>query len=154
MGIGRKGKSASRASGARYRGEKERKGACGHSLNAAVLWYQILVSRSDWLDRRLLTALQRILTRWIVWMSHGVHVISINCEASSARSLERLKSNESFPQIVGLIKELKIFLHSVEKRARCFWNIHRIISTRVWPSSCFLGCFKKEMYGGTLNVRL
>ena len=35
--IGRKEKSASRASGARYGGEKERKGTCGHSLNAAVM---------------------------------------------------------------------------------------------------------------------
>ena len=35
--------------------------------------------------------------------------ICINCEAFSACRLERLKSNESFPQIVGLIKELKIF---------------------------------------------
>ena len=30
----------------------------------AVPWYQILVSWSDWLDRRLLTALQRILSHW------------------------------------------------------------------------------------------
>ena len=65
---------------------------------------------SDWLDRRLLTA----LTHWIVWMSRGD--ICINCEASSVCSLERRRSNESFPQIVGLIKELKIFLESVDKR--------------------------------------
>ena len=49
-GIGRKVKSASRASAALYGGDEERKGACGHSLNATVLWYQILVSWSDWLD--------------------------------------------------------------------------------------------------------
>ena len=42
--------------------------------------------------------------------------ICINCEASSVCSLERRKSNESFPHIVGLIKELKIFLQSVDKR--------------------------------------
>ena len=36
-GVGGKEKSASRARGARYGGEKERKGACGHSLNAAFL---------------------------------------------------------------------------------------------------------------------
>ena len=46
--------------------------------------------------------------------------ICINCEASSAHSLERPKSNESFPQIVGLIKELKIFLHSVDKKQDAF----------------------------------
>ena len=36
-GIGRKEKSASWANGVRYGGKKERKGACGHSLNATVL---------------------------------------------------------------------------------------------------------------------
>ena len=46
--------------------------------------------------------------------------ICINCEASSAGSLERRKSNESFPQIIGLIKELKIFPHSVDKKEDVF----------------------------------
>ena len=46
--------------------------------------------------------------------------ICINCEASSARSLERPKSNESFPHIVGLIKEVDIFLHSVDKNQDAF----------------------------------
>ena len=55
--------------------------------------------------------------------------ICINCEASSVCSLERRKSNESFPQIVGLIKDqLKIFLQSVDKRN---WNVYRLASTRV-----------------------
>ena len=51
-------------------------------------------------------------------MSHGY--ICINCEASSACSLERRKSNESFPQIVGLTIELKIFPNSVDKKEDVF----------------------------------
>ena len=115
-GKGQKEKSASRANGAWYGGEKERKGACGHSLNAAVLWYQILVSRSNWLDRWL-TALQRILTHWIVWMSCGVYLHKL---WSFFGFLERRKSNESLPQIARLIKELQIFLHSVDKKEDVF----------------------------------
>ena len=34
--------------------------------------------------------------------------------------LERRKSNEPLPQIVGLIKELKIFLQSVDKKEDVF----------------------------------
>ena len=56
--------------------------------------------------------------------------ICINCEASSACSLERWNLNESFPQIVELIKELKIFLQSVDKKQVVFgiftdWNIYQ-----------------------------
>ena len=46
--------------------------------------------------------------------------IGINCEASSACSLEKRESNQSFPQIIGLIKELKIFLQSVAKKEDVF----------------------------------
>ena len=46
--------------------------------------------------------------------------ICINCEVSKACNLERRKSNESFPQIVGLIKEPKIFLQYVDKKQDVF----------------------------------
>ena len=46
--------------------------------------------------------------------------ICINCEVSKACNLERRKSNESFPQIVGLIKELNIFLQYVDKKQDVF----------------------------------
>ena len=48
--------------------------------------------------------------------------ICTNCEASSAcsSSLERWKSNKSFPQIVGLIKEQRFFLQSVHKKQDVF----------------------------------
>ena len=42
--------------------------------------------------------------------------LCINCEASSACSLERRKLNESFSQLARLMKELKIFLYSVDKK--------------------------------------
>ena len=46
--------------------------------------------------------------------------ICINCEASLACNLGRRKSKESFPQIVALIKELKIFLQSIDKKQDVF----------------------------------
>ena len=36
------------------------RGACRHSIDAAVPWYQLLVLRSDWLNQWLLTALRYI----------------------------------------------------------------------------------------------
>ena len=67
--------------------------------------------------------------------------IYINCEAFSACSLERPKSNKSFPQILGLVKELKIFLHSVDKKQ----DVFGILPTGfdVW--------MLKEMYSGTFE---
>ena len=45
-------------------GESERnEGACRHSIDAAVLWYQLLVSWYDWLNRWLLTSLRWIFDR-------------------------------------------------------------------------------------------
>ena len=46
--------------------------------------------------------------------------ICINCVAFLACSLERQKSNELFPLIVGFLKELKIFLQSVNKKQDVF----------------------------------
>jgi len=44
--------------------EPERsEGACRHSIDAAVLWYQLLVSWYDWLNRWLLTSLRSIFDR-------------------------------------------------------------------------------------------
>ena len=53
--------SQSRASGtSRERSDEEgvRRGVCRRFIDAAVPWYQLLVSRSDWLNRLLLTVLR------------------------------------------------------------------------------------------------
>ena len=95
-------------------------GACRHSINAAVPWYQLLVSRSDWLNRWLMTALRKIFDRsWqrfplaslanFTRLARGILHFALNGSPSLwvAKSVfscvtERRGSSQTFPIIESL----------------------------------------------------